>query len=130
VSNILALGRRILRGGPGQLHQGRTTPSSTPSDLVASSSSGFNSSGGHGDPTGFGIGVAGFPEGHPSTPNRLMEMDYLKAKVDAGADLHLHPVVFSTTMTSMIFREPLPAGRASGWPIIAGIMPINQRRAA
>ena len=35
---------------------------------------------------GFGIGVAGFPEGHPATPNRLKEMDYLKAKVDAGAD--------------------------------------------
>ena len=35
---------------------------------------------------GFGIGVAGFPEGHPATPNRLLEMDYLKQKVDAGAD--------------------------------------------
>jgi methylenetetrahydrofolate reductase (NADPH) len=32
------------------------------------------------------IGVAGFPEGHPLTPNRLKEMEYLKAKVDAGAD--------------------------------------------
>jgi methylenetetrahydrofolate reductase (NADPH) len=26
---------------------------------------------------GFAIGVAGFPEGHPGTPNRLTEMDYL-----------------------------------------------------
>src|SRR4051794_26128313 len=33
----------------------------------------------HNDPRGFGIGVAGFPEGHPGTPNRLKEMDYLKA---------------------------------------------------
>ncbi|MFZ9016478.1 MAG: ABC transporter permease subunit, partial [Ilumatobacteraceae bacterium] len=33
-----------------------------------------------------GIGVAGFPEGHPETPNRLTQMDHLKAKVDAGAD--------------------------------------------
>ena len=39
---------------------------------------------------GFGIGIAGFPEGHPGTPNRLNEMDYLKAKVDAGAGLHHH----------------------------------------
>src|SRR5262249_18472784 len=38
------------------------------------------------DPRGFGIGVAGFPEGHPTTPNRLKEMEHLKAKVDAGAD--------------------------------------------
>src|SRR6476661_7350725 len=38
------------------------------------------------DDRGFGIGVAGFPEGHPTTPNRLKEMDNLKQKVDAGAD--------------------------------------------
>ena len=42
---------------------------------------------------GFGVGVAGFPEGHPATPNRLLEMDYLKAKVDAGADYICHAAV-------------------------------------
>src|SRR5262245_44652923 len=36
------------------------------------------------DRRGFGIGVAGFPEGHPATQNRLKELDYLKQKVDAG----------------------------------------------
>src|SRR6266853_2990751 len=35
----------------------------------------FNESGAHPDRRGFGIGVAGFPEGHPATPNRLVEMD-------------------------------------------------------
>ncbi len=35
---------------------------------------------------GMGIGVAGFPEGHPKAPNRLREIELLKAKVDAGAD--------------------------------------------
>ena len=30
------------------------------------------------------IGVAGFPEGHPDSRNRLREMDFLKAKVDEG----------------------------------------------
>lgn len=54
-------------------------------DLVAFIRS-YNESGVHPDPRGFGIGVAGFPEGHPATPNRVLEMDYLKAKVEAGAD--------------------------------------------
>src|SRR6266436_5020717 len=40
----------------------------------------FNESGAQPDHRGFGIGVAGFPEGHPATPNRLVEMDYFKAK--------------------------------------------------
>ncbi len=34
---------------------------------------------------GICIGVAGFPEGHPETPNRLKEIDYLKKKVGCGA---------------------------------------------
>ena len=42
------------------------------------------------DPRGFGIGVAGFPEGHPGTPNRLKEMDYLKAQGRRRGRLHLH----------------------------------------
>ena len=46
----------------------------------------FNASGEHRDPRGFGIGAAGFPEGHPETPNQLRQMGHLKAKVDAGVD--------------------------------------------
>jgi len=46
------------------------------------------------DPRGFGIGVAGFPEGHPATPNRIKEMDYLKQKVDAGADFIVTQLFF------------------------------------
>ena len=45
----------------------------------------FNECGVHSDHRGFGIGVAGFPEGHPATPNRLTEMEHFKEKVDAGA---------------------------------------------
>jgi methylenetetrahydrofolate reductase (NADPH) len=54
----------------------------------------FNDSGRHPDPRGFGIGVAGFPEGHPETPNTLVQMDHLKAKVDAGADFIVTQLFF------------------------------------
>jgi len=72
---------------------------------------------------GFGIGVAGFPEGHPGTPNRLNEMDYLKAKVDAGAD-YIITQMFFDNRDLYDFRDRC---EMSGIriPIIAGIMPIQ-----
>lgn len=76
-------------------------------------------------PGGFGIGVAGFPEGHPSTPNRIKEMDYLKAKVDEGADYIVTQLFFSNH-DFLDFRERcVHAG--INIPIIAGIMPINSK---
>lgn len=71
----------------------------------------------------FGIGVAGFPEGHPATPNRLVEMDFLKAKVDAGAD-YICTQLFFDNRDFYDFRERcLLAGITV--PIIAGIMPVT-----
>jgi methylenetetrahydrofolate reductase (NADPH) len=78
------------------------------------------------DPRGFGIGVAGFPEGHPDTPNRLKEMDYLKQKVDAGAD-YICTQLFFDNRDFYDFRERcLLAGIKV--PILAGIMPITSRK--
>jgi methylenetetrahydrofolate reductase (NADPH) len=78
---------------------------------------------GHPDKRGFGIGVAGFPEGHPATPNRLLEMDYLKAKIDAGAD-YICTQLFFDNHDFLDFRDRC---RLAGInvPIIAGIMPIT-----
>ena len=83
----------------------------------------FNESGGHPDRRGFGIGVAGFPEGHPGTPNRLLEMDYFKAKVDAGAD-YIVTQLFFDNRDFLDFRERCELARVHV-PIIAGIMPIT-----
>jgi len=83
----------------------------------------FNESGVHSDPRGFGIGVAGFPEGHPSTPNRLQEMDYLKAKVDAGGD-YIVTQLFFDNRDFLDFRERCSLAGIHV-PIIAGIMPIT-----
>lgn len=75
------------------------------------------------DPRGFGIGVAGFPEGHPATPNRLREMDYLKAKVDAGAD-YICTQLFFDNHDFYDFRERCVLAGINV-PIVAGIMPIT-----
>src|ERR1051325_6463114 len=68
-------------------------------------------------------GVAGFPEGHPSTPNRLVEMDHLKAKVDAGAD-YIVTQLFFENRDFYDFRERC-ALAGIHVPIIAGNMPIT-----
>jgi methylenetetrahydrofolate reductase (NADPH) len=83
----------------------------------------FNESGAHPDPRGFGIGVAGFPEGHPTTPNRLLELDHLKAKVDEGAD-YICTQLFFDNHDFFDFRDRC---RLHGIhvPIIAGIMPVT-----
>jgi len=83
----------------------------------------FNESGEHPDKRGFGIGVAGFPEGHPATPNRLVEMDHLKAKVDAGAD-YIVTQLFFENRDFLDFRERCALAGIQV-PIIAGIMPIT-----
>jgi methylenetetrahydrofolate reductase (NADPH) len=73
-----------------------------------------------------GVGVAGFPEGHPETPNRLKEMEYLKAKVDAGAD-YICTQLFFKNGDFYDFRERCELAGIHV-PIIAGIMPITTRK--
>ena len=94
---------------------------STPSSSFASSGRTSRS------PTrrGFGIGVAGFPEGHPGTPNRLKELDYLKRKVDAGAD-YICTQLFFSNADFYDFRERCELAGIRV-PIIAGIMPITSK---
>jgi len=77
----------------------------------------------HPDSRGFGIGVAGFPEGHPGSPNRLEEMDYLKAKVDEGADFIITQLFFCNDDFYDFRDRCVLAG--IDVPIIAGIMPIT-----
>lgn len=83
----------------------------------------FNESGVHPDRRGFGIGVAGFPEGHPATPNRLEEMDHLKSKVDAGAD-YICTQLFFDNHDFYDFRERCELAGIRV-PIVAGIMPVT-----
>jgi len=74
---------------------------------------------------GFGLGVAGFPEGHPGCANRLLEMDYLKRKVDAGAD-YICTQLFFDNRDFYDFRERCDLAGIKV-PIVAGIMPIASK---
>lgn len=73
-----------------------------------------------------GIGVAGFPEGHPDTPNRLKEIEYLKAKVDEGADYIVTQLFFDNRDFYDFCERCELAGIHV--PILAGIMPITSLR--
>jgi len=70
----------------------------------------------------FCIGVAGYPEGHVECPDKKVDLDNLKRKVDAGADFIVTQLFFD----NRYFIEFLERARSIGIrvPIIPGIMPI------
>lgn len=72
---------------------------------------------------GFGIGVAGFPEGHSETPNTIVQLDHLKAKADAGADYIVTQLFFD----NHAFHDWRARCEIAGvkLPIMAGIMPVT-----
>lgn len=114
VSNILA-----LRGDPPKLAPAGSGDFAHAVDLVKF----IREFKRHRDPRGFGIGVAGFPEGHPSTPNRMVEMDHLKAKIDAGAD-YICTQLFLDNHDFHDFRDRCELAGIRV-PILAGIMPVT-----
>lgn len=120
VANILA-----LRGDPPRdqpEHDHSSDPYQYAGQLVNAIKQ-FNNSGNHPDQRGFGIGVAGFPEGHPATPNRIKELDYLKWKIDQGAD-YICTQMFFDNHDFFDFRDRCQLAGINV-PIIAGIMPIH-----
>lgn len=120
VSNILALRGDPPRHAPHHDHSQDTFPRSI--DLVKHIRQ-FNERKAHPDSRGFGIGVAGFPEGHPATPNRFAELDHLKAKVEAGAD-YICTQLFFDNRDFYDFRERCQLAGIQA-PILAGIMPVT-----
>ncbi|MFG0331268.1 MAG: methylenetetrahydrofolate reductase [NAD(P)H] [Phycisphaerales bacterium] len=71
----------------------------------------------------FGVIVAGYPEGHPETPNKLDDLDNLKRKVDAGADVITTQLFFDNRDFYDFAERCEIAGIRV--PIVAGIMPIQ-----
>jgi methylenetetrahydrofolate reductase (NADPH) len=120
ISNILALGGDPP---PDRPHYDRSRDAFPHAADLVRFIRRFNDEGRHPDRRGFGIGVAGFPEGHPATPNRLLEMDHLKAKIDQGAD-YICTQLFFDNRDFYDFRERCELAGIRV-PIIAGIMPVS-----
>lgn len=120
VSNILALGGDPPRDLTGYVKANDAFQHAA--DLVRFIRK-FNDSGVHPDKRGFGIGVAGFPEGHPTTPNRLDELEYTRRKVDEGAD-YICTQLFFDNRDFYDYRERCELAGITA-PIIAGIMPVT-----
>jgi methylenetetrahydrofolate reductase (NADPH) len=76
--------------------------------------------------THFCMGVAGYPEKHFEAPNMEADINYLKAKVDAGAEYILTQMFFDNTK----YFEFVDKCRANGInvPIIPGLKPITNKK--
>jgi methylenetetrahydrofolate reductase (NADH) len=70
----------------------------------------------------FCVGVAGYPEGHVECPDKNIDLENLKRKVDAGADFIVTQLFFDNRFYFDFVQRAQKAG--INIPIIPGIMPI------
>lgn len=72
---------------------------------------------------GFSVAVAGFPEGHPESPDRASDIRHLKAKVDAGAE----SIGTQLFLDNDDYTAYVADARAAGVtvPVIPGILPFK-----
>jgi methylenetetrahydrofolate reductase (NADPH) len=71
---------------------------------------------------GFCLGVAGYPEGHIDAPSKEKDIEYLKLKVDRGAEY----IISNYFYDNQYFFDFVEQCRAAGIdvPILPGVMPI------
>lgn len=71
----------------------------------------------------FGIGVAGFPEGHPQAPSLQKDREFLKLKLDSGADFVITQLFFDNNYYFDYVKELRDLGVTAR--IIPGILPVT-----
>lgn len=76
--------------------------------------------------TDFSVGVAGYPEKHPESPNRDSDFYFLKKKVEAGADFIVTQMFFNNEDFFEFVRKCRQKG--INVPIIPGIKPLGTRK--
>lgn len=77
-------------------------------------------------PSGFCLGGACYPEGHPECPHLRDDIAHLKEKVDAGLDFLTTQMFFDNS----IFYSYLAKIRSAGiaLPVLPGILPVTNGR--
>lgn len=74
-------------------------------------------------PSNFSIGIAGYPEKHFEAPNMETDLNFLKAKIDAGAEYIVTQMFFNNRK----YFDFVDLCRKNGImvPVVPGIKPIN-----
>lgn len=72
----------------------------------------------------FELSVAAYPEMHPEAPSAQFDLDYLKAKIDAGATRAITQFFFDTD-TYLRFRDRCVAAGITA-SVVPGILPITR----